>query len=1396
MIVYVAHKLVFMSYVYLIFLAIALVYPQLLERTQANDSSYVPKSQRTYLRIWTHLMIAWFGGKWDAITTKIEHMQITCRNKRRIRKSKRVATVMQLPPECKNKGRVYLVFAALAMQARSANAYENSIAFDTDSGPVGIDNRCTACISHRIEDFEGQLVDSNRSIKGFGGTRTKNIKMGTIKWKWLDDEGQEHKFLIPKSYYVPDGNVRLLSPQHWGQAMRKDKKPLSGTGSETVHNKVTLFWNQRKNRLTVPLGTSNVATFQLAPGYAKFSAFCAEADVDYDDEQSDPITVEPSQVVSDDEDEDDIVESGSDVNEADWCQPIDAQFDLNGPTTADKQTPNIVEDEEDQQPTSAAAELLQYHHRFGHVSFKRIIEMAKQGIIPKRLAKCPVPACSACLYAKAIRRQWRHRTPNNKVESPKPAKPGERVSVDQMVSPTPGLIAQMTGILTTKRYTYATVYVDQVSRLSFVWLQKTATADETIEGKTAFEKYALDRGVTVQNYHADNGIFRANKWVEACRSKGQGLTFAGVNAHHQNGIAERRIGELQGLARTMLIHANKRWPKVATANLWPYAIRMANDVLNETPSLRVASRKSPLQVFADTNVNPNAKHWKPFGCPVYVLDSSLQAGKIHHKWKQRSRVGIYIGRSPQHARNVALVLNIETGLVSPQFHVKFDPSFHTVKQSPEMESLWQIKAGFVAQREPIPDKTKTTLKEVSRPSEGAPKGVPEQAKRKRPRIEDPHVPKQVRFNRSPQNEEESNKSELNKNMLQHHDSSQAIINDAQEKQPQIAPDEKTISKASNPKISERERRNRQPVERLIEAMTTEISQATSSDVEGEIFCLQAICPGNLLDEMQDPIMAYKATSDPDTMYMHQAMQEPDKKQFVEAMKKEVRDQSENGNFTVMHKSELPKGATVLPAVWQMKRKRDIKTQRIKKHKARLNIDGSRMQKGIHYDETYAPVASWNSIRLLLTLTAVHKWHTKQLDFVLAFPQAPVDRDIYMKIPKGFELDQGNSNDYVLKLHKNVYGQKQAGRVWNKYLVNKLVNELKFVQSKTDECVFYRGQTMYVLYTDDSILAGPDEAEIDQIIKEMKQVKLDITVEGGLEDFLGINIDRRKDGTINLTQPHLIDQILKDLRLDDDNVTTKDTPASSSKILRRHTDSEPFDGSFNYRSVIGKLNYLEKGTRSDISYIVHQCARFTTDPKREHAQALRWLGRYLKATRNRGTILKPANGKDMEVYVDADFSGNWHAEESWDRDTARSRHGFIVMYAGCPILWKSQLQTEIALSSTESEYTGLSYALRDAIPVMELLKEMKELKFPIHSATPKVHCKIFEDNSGALEIASVHKFRPRTKHLNVKLHFFRDYIIRKEITVNAIHTSQQLADYLTKPVNKEILNILRPQVMGW
>ena len=124
-----------------------------------------------------------------------------------------------------------------------------------------------------------------------------------------------------------------------------------------------------------------------------------------------------------------------------------------------------------------------------------------------------------------------------------------------MVSSTHGFVAQMTGILTKARYKYATVYVDQGSRLGYTYLQKSATAEETIKGKIAFELFARSHGIKIQAYHADNGIFRANAWVQNCIQAEQSLTFAGVNAHHQNGIAERRIREVQELTRTMLIHA-------------------------------------------------------------------------------------------------------------------------------------------------------------------------------------------------------------------------------------------------------------------------------------------------------------------------------------------------------------------------------------------------------------------------------------------------------------------------------------------------------------------------------------------------------------------------------------------------------------------------------------------------------------------------------------------------------------------------------------------------------------------------------------------------------------------------------------------------------------------------
>jgi hypothetical protein len=160
--------------------------------------------------------------------------------------------------------------------------------------------------------------------------------------------------------------------------------------------------------------------------------------------------------------------------------------------------------------------------------------------------------------------------------------------------------------------------------------------------------------------------------------------------------------ELQEMARIMLVHAHRRWPAAITANLWPYAIRMANNAINMTPNLKFKDFRTPLETFSNSRVTTNPKHWYHFGCPVYTLNAPLQmSGGIHHKWKEQARLGLYLGQSPQHARSVALVLDIETGFVSPQFHVKFDPLFQTVQETErKVSSLWQEKCGFVANSYP------------------------------------------------------------------------------------------------------------------------------------------------------------------------------------------------------------------------------------------------------------------------------------------------------------------------------------------------------------------------------------------------------------------------------------------------------------------------------------------------------------------------------------------------------------------------------------------------------------------------------------------------------------------------------------------------------------------------
>lgn len=542
------------------------------------------------------------------------------------------------------------------------------------------------------------------------------------------------------------------------------------------------------------------------------------------------------------------------------------------------------------------------------------------------------------------------------------------------------------------------------------------------------------------------------------------------------------------------------------------------------------------------------------------------------------------------------------------------------------------------------------------------------------------------------------------------------------------------------------------------------------------------------------LQAFTASSDPDVMNLKDAMAADDKQEFLQAMKDEIEAHVSNKNWIIIHRSKVPSNRKVLPAVWAMRRKRDIATRNVYKWKARINVHGGKQVKGVDYWETYAPVASWPSIRLVMFIAALNNWTTRQLDFVLAFPQALVKTDIFMDIPQGFHIPGKRSKDYCLKLLNNLYGQRQAGRVWNKHLTKGLSN-MGFIQSETDPSIFWRRSVILVIYTDDTVVTGPDSSEVYKAIKDIGPA-FKITSQDAVKDFLGVKIIRNeKDNTIKLVQPHLIDSILKDLKLED-NSNSRGLPASTTKILHKFEDSDPHDESLNYRSVIGKLNYLEKSTRPDIAYAVHQCARFSANPRIEHTKAVKLIGRYLKKTKEKG-ITCHVKRESILCYADAGFAGDWDpiiAEH--DNSTARSRTGYVIMYAGCPLVWASKLQTEIALSTTESEYIALSIALREVIPLIRLVKELKEAGFELPCDTPKVQCSAFEDNSGALEMARSPKLRPRTKHLNIKYHHFRDAVEDGIISIHSIGTADQLADIFTKPLSKTLFEHFRTLIMGW
>ena len=359
----------------------------------------------------------------------------------------------------------------------------------------------------------------------------------------------------------------------------------------------------------------------------------------------------------------------------------------------------------------------------------------------------------------------------------------------------------------------------------------------------------------------------------------------------------------------------------------------------------------------------------------------------------------------------------------------------------------------------------------------------------------------------------------------------------------------------------------------------------------------------------------------------------------------------------------------------------------------------------------------------------------------------------------------------------------------------------------------------VIYVDDTIFAGHNEKAINEEIKlfgikhNNEEQPLEFRDEGELSAFLGIKIEHKGSHEYYLSQPGLIAKVLKAAGMEDCNPNT--TP-STLDPLGPDRDGLPMNESWEYASIIGMLMYLANNTRPDIAHAVHACARYTHQPKKSHATAVKHILRYLKGTSSKGMVIKPNNIHELNCYVDSDFAGLYPVYPDQDPSSTKSRTGYVIFYQGCPVLWVSKMQTQCALSTMESEYLALSQSMRDLIPLREILKEINNTVFNKTVITPRcsansksfsdivtntvdesIPCsKVYEDNNACLKFARMPRLTPRTKHIAVPYHWFRTKVEQLEISIEPISTDKQLADQFTKALPLDKFLVARKDLMGW
>ena len=1249
--------------------------------------------------------------------------------------------------------------------------------------PIVFDTGATISLSPSERDFiswdDYSSASPNIQLQAVNGM-VSVANVGTLQWTIYDDSRVAHT-IVTKGFYVPESPIRLFSPQSYLQ-----QPDVKGKGGRFVMSDNECYFMFPKLSSDGP-GRKRL-TFHMHHLHPLPVAFP-------DDRLDHP--------------------------KYNWLHGRDTDYhkDRGYLSVVDDTNTNIDLHQK---------ELLRWHFRFGHFNMEWIktlmrVPRGREGdnpregetsnnspIIPlpphSKASTCVTPLCAACQYAKAHRRAD-EATRTEKV----PAKdgilkhgdlrPGQMVSTDQFVSQLGGRLPHTKGKeKEIEQYHGGTIFVDHASGFVYLQNQVSLNAAETIRAKNSFEREARNHGIHITGYRGDNGVYRSNDWRQDLHFKGQTMEYSGVGAHHQNGIAERAIRTISESARSMLLHAALHWPDGTTLDLWPFAVDYAVYIWNRLP--RADNGLAPVEVFygvkQDHSILSRIRVW---GCPSYVLDPVIQDGKKLPRWQPKSRRGQFMGMSKLHSSTIGMIRNLRTGSISPQFHVVYDEWFSTLPNDPSDQ---QLAAPEVWQDLIVISRDEIGFDKADIPPQLHPDWLTNEEADRRAIYE---RKRQRERNLLPADEpadivvaNDDDDFPVPDNVVD-----DPFVDDDDEEVEPVVPEQRRLQRERrpNPKYYGPEYVNAMTEaqqkfgildfnDAFIASMNSIIDKPTNHETTiYTVMHADKVDEDGLLDALHPLAFAARANAD-DTPNFSQAMTGPDAEGFYEAMKQELISLESLDAWEEVPR-EAAAGRNIIPTTWAFKRKR-YPDGSARKLKARLCVRGDRQVEGVDFFETYAPVVSWTTIRLLLVLSVVLDLQSVQVDYTTAFVQADIDDEVYIEMPRLFER-QG----YILKLRKSLYGLRQAPLNFFNCLREALESR-GFRQSMMEPCLFTNNEVICLCYVDDCLFFSRDINAIERVLEDLQQPTNEnhramlLQRESDVAGFLGIKMLKLDDGRIELTQPGLIERIISVMGLQDSNA--KFTPTESKPLPKDDLGPTTVE-CWSYSSVVGMMMYLTSNSRPDIAFAVHQCARFTHSPKRVHEHGLKRIARYLLGTKDKGMILAPTGDLKLDLYADADFAGLWGTEDATDSLSVKSRTGYVITLGGSPLVWGSKLQTEIALSTLEAEYIALSTSMRVLLPLRDLVKEVCE-DLGIERDELSLVSTVFEDNAGCLILANAPfpNMTPRTKHIAIKYHWFRSHIKFGEIEVVKIDTKVQKADIFTKGLKRDEFESKRKMLVGW